>query len=109
MAVGLGLGWGPSCVSEPRHGTCYLFLILAAVCGFPAVTGLRVETGTNEQLHPAWLPGIMGLQTDRASVLAAFLHSRFVIPSLPRVHPYLCSSPMQRFNYLFPIFLFPGR
>lgn len=77
---------GPPHLSEPRHGTCYLFLISPALCGFPAVTGLRVETGTNEQLHPACLPGIMGLQADRASVCALFLHSHFVIPSLPFVH-----------------------
>lgn len=73
-------------LSEPRHGTCYLFLILALFCGFPAVTGQGVETGTNEQLHPACLPGIMGLQADRASVCAPFLHSHFVIPL-----PSLCS------------------
>lgn len=73
-------------LSEPRHGTCYLFLILAPFCGFPAVTGQGVETGTNEQLHPACLPGIMGLQADRASVCAPFLHSHFVIPL-----PSLCS------------------
>lgn len=78
-------GWGASLPAEPRHGTCYLFLILLARCGFPAVTGLRVETGTNEQLHPACLPGIMGLQADRASVFALFLHSHLVIPSLPCV------------------------
>lgn len=80
------LGGGPPYLSEPRHGTRYLFLILLALCGFPAVTGLRVETGTNEQLHPACLPGIMGLQTDPASVCALFLHSHFAIPSFPCVH-----------------------
>ena len=74
------LGGGPLHLSEPRHGTCYLFLISPALCGFPAVTGLRVETGTNEQLHPACLPGIMGLQSDRASVCALFLHFHFVVP-----------------------------
>lgn len=72
-------GGGPPYLSELRHGTCYLFLILEALCGFPAVTGLRVETGTNEQLHPACLPGIMGLQTHQASVCAlsalSFCHS----------------------------------
>lgn len=76
---------GPTYLFEPRHGICYLFLILAALCGFPAVTGLRVETGTNEQLHPAWLPGIMGLQTDWSSVCALFLHSHLAIPLLPCV------------------------
>lgn len=91
-------GWGPPHLSEPRHGTCYLFLISPALCGFKAVTGLRVETGTNEQLHPACLPGIMGLQTDRASVCALSLHSRFVIPLLPFVSIclYLCFSPSPR-------------
>lgn len=43
----------------------------------PALTGLRVETGTNEQLHPACPPGIMGLQTVRGSVCASFLHFLF--------------------------------
>lgn len=57
---------------ERRPGSCYLFLISLALCGFPAVTGLRVETGTNEQLHPACLPGIMGLQTVSGSVCASF-------------------------------------
>lgn len=77
-------GW--ALTSEPRHGSCYLFLISPALCGFPAVTALRVETGTNEQLHPACLPGIMGLETDSGSVCAFFLHPLFVILSFPRVH-----------------------
>lgn len=84
--MGGGMGEGPTYLSEPRHGIRYLFLILAALCGFPAVTGLRVETGTNEQLHPACLPGIMGLQTDWSSVCAPFLHSHLAIALLPCVH-----------------------
>lgn len=87
-------GGGSLHLSQLRPGSRYLFLIWPSLCGFPAVTGLRVETGTNEQLHPACLPGIMGLQADRASVCALFRHSHFVIcppPTLnPHVQPYLC-------------------
>lgn len=105
---GVWVGGSP-CLSEPKNGTCYLFLILPALCGFAAVTDLRVETGTNEQLHPACLPGIMGLQTGQASVCALFLHSHFVIPSLPCVH--LISNfrllPFSGSIIVFFIFLFP--
>lgn len=83
-------------LSGPRHGTCYLFLILAALCGFPAVTALRVETGTNEQLHPACLAGIMGLWSDQASgctLILVVLSLLFLI--------FTCSS------IIFPYFIFP--
>lgn len=68
-------GGGVADPPERRPGSCYLLLISPALGGFPAVTGLRVETGTNEQLHPACPPGIMGLQTVR--VCASFLHFLF--------------------------------
>lgn len=75
-----------------------LFLISPALCGFPPVTGLRVETGTNEQLHPAWLPGIMGLQTVSGSISTFFLHFPFAICSF---HPLFGVAP---FYFSFLIF-----
>lgn len=69
---------------ERRSGSSSLFLISPALCGFPAVTGLRVETGTNEQLRPAWLPGCQGLWDYRLSValsLPSFF--TFVLPLAP--------------------------
>lgn len=100
------LGGGPPYLSEARHGSRYLFLISPALCGFPAVTGLRVETGTNEQLHPACLPGIMGLQTDRASVCALFSALSFCHSLASRVR--LISTFSHSVVQLsFPHFFFP--
>lgn len=107
LRVGIRVCRGVPRLSGPRYVSCYLFLILPALCGFPAVTGLRVETGTNEQLHPACLPGIMGLQADRASVCAPSLHSHFVICSFPCFHLISAFRPFQWFNYLFLIFHCP--
>lgn len=54
MCVSTAVFWGGRAdPPEQGSGSCSLFLISPALCGFPAVTGLRVETGTNEQLHPA--------------------------------------------------------
>lgn len=69
------MGGGGADPPERRPGSCYLVLISPA--GSPALTGLRLGTGTNEQLHPACPPGIMGLPTVRGSVCASFLHFLF--------------------------------
>lgn len=102
------LGRGPPYLSEARHGSRYLFLISPALCGFPAVTGLRVETGTNEQLHPACLPGIMGLQTDRASVCALFSALSFCHSLASPCSPYLYFLPFSGSIIFSSFFLSPG-
>lgn len=71
-------------LSPPSHGSRYLFLIWRLL-STPAAMGLPVESGTNEQLHPA-CRGLWDYWADRASVCSLFRHS-LLSPSSSLSHP----------------------
>lgn len=103
-------GGGGADPPERGSGSCSLLLISPALCGFPAVTGLRVETGTNEQLHPAWLPGCQGLWDYRLSVapsLPSFFTFFFAIGSFQPLSAASFLSPLifhRRSSALIPLY-----
>lgn len=94
-------GADPGGVLTHLNGGLGAALCFSFLCGFPALTGLRVETGTNEQLHPAWLPGCQGLWDYRQSV-APSLPSFFTF-FLPFA-PFTLSLALRRLISPFPRF-----